>query len=132
MAKKPVDRASRTQIIQINKILEEQVTRLDDGLCEYKDPIKWNDARVADEVQCGLSSVRTFRQELFGRLRTVPAQDQQPRIDELERLVTNLLRSYTELADKHDKLVTMLQMNRVVECRHLAITPSIAGAKKTG
>jgi len=56
--------ATRSQLIAINKQLEQICKKLPDGYCEFADD--WNDARVASVVGCLPSSVVSVRRDLFG------------------------------------------------------------------
>jgi predicted lipoprotein len=122
--------ATRTQIIQMNRLLEEHVEKLADGLCIYKTD-GWSDQRVADELKCPLSSVRGFRVELFGKLKSVAPPETKElaervealdgKVEQLETILSNVLQAYENMKDRHNKLVTMLALNHVVDCRHLEV-----------
>ena len=108
MAKSTIGRA---QIVKAAAILESNITRLENGLVEYANG--YTDAKLAKEVGCELSNIRSLRQELFGRLRTW-----QPTVATVAARAHPLLE---ELIDKHNKLVVMLAVNRVVDCKHLRV-----------
>jgi hypothetical protein len=112
------DRASRIEVIAINKRLEEPLTKLEGGLCTY--PAGVSDQSIADELKVSRASVSGLRQEVFGKLRPAsPAAD--ARVDELATLADNLVVSHSVLKDRFNKLVQLLALNRVVDCKHLEI-----------
>lgn len=119
--RKKNDRASRTEVIAINDRLREAIINRDvNGLCEYKEGV--NDQTIATELGVSVTSVSRIRLELFGRLKSVPASVQSDaRIEELERIVTNLVRLYDELKDRHNKLILKMSIERVGDFRHLEI-----------
>ena len=54
------------------KLLEEHLTLYEDKTCDYGDG--WTDKRVAAEVGMAVSSVSYLRSELYGALRSKPAE----------------------------------------------------------
>ncbi len=115
--RKTTDRASRVEIVAINKRLEETVTKLEDGLCVYAEGV--SDQTIADELKVGVRSVAGLRVDLFGKLK--PYGTVEDRVDDLVKLSGNLVTSYDTLKDRHNKLVMLLALNRVVDCRHLEV-----------
>jgi hypothetical protein len=121
MTRKQNDRASRVEIVAIHKRLAETVTKLDGGMCVYQDGV--SDQTIAQELGVSRSSVAGLRQEMFGKVRapaSAPSQD--PRIDDLLKVNENVLKAYTDLRDRHNKLIALLALNRVVDCKHLAVS----------
>lgn len=118
MARKQNDRASRVEIIAIHKRLEETVTRIEGGMCAYA--IGISDQSIADEMKVSRASVQGLRTEIFGKLRQ-PAPTADARVDDVVKAAENLLASYAVLKDRHNKLVALLALNRVVDCKHLEI-----------
>ena len=107
----PKTHASRTQILEINKLLEANLVKDTDGFVAYKAP--WSDALVAETVKCSVNSVAGFRLEVFGKFRA-------SRVGENERL-TLLEASLSELVLKHNDLIKNLAVNRIIDARHLCI-----------
>jgi hypothetical protein len=110
--------ASRADIIAINKRLEQTVTKLDGGLCTYADGV--SDQSIADELKVSPASVQGLRTEIFGKLRPAPAAAD-ARVEEAMSLIDNLVVSDQVLKDRFNKLVVLLGLNRVVDCKHLEI-----------
>lgn len=109
-------KASRAEIIKVNDRLKEVVDVLETGLCVYKD--NHSDESVAKEIGCTAASVAGVRKELFGNLVAKRSSD---RIEEVIKLTENLTKSFYELKDRHNKLVMLLALNKVVDCRHLEL-----------
>jgi FixJ family two-component response regulator len=110
--------ASRVEIIAIHKRLEVTVTKLDGGLCTYADGV--NDQTIAEELKVSPASVQRLRTEMFGKLKPASAAPD-TRVDELVTLADNLVISHSVLKDRINKLVALLALNRVVDCKHLEI-----------
>ena len=104
-------RASRIQILQIGKLLEENIIKAPDGTVTYKPP--WTDELIATHVKCASASVAATRREVYGNFPSNRSADG-TRLDALEKLVN-------ELVEKHDKLALLLSVNRVTDARHLMI-----------
>lgn len=113
---KIVKKASRLEVIKVNDRLKEVLNILDGGLCVYKDD--HSDESVAKEVGCTAASVAGVRREIFGKLFIKKVGD---RFDDLVTLTENLTTCYQVLKDRHNKLVILLALNKVVDCRHLEI-----------
>ena len=66
-------KATTTEIIAMNKLLGENLTKLADGRVHYLEA--WSDERVAKEVNEELSSntARRIRQEVYGKLKRSPS-----------------------------------------------------------
>ena len=113
---KIVKKASRLEVIKVNDKLKEVLNILENGLCAYKDD--HSDESVAKEVGCTTASVSGVRREIFGKLFIKKAAEH---VDELTRLTENLTTCYHTLKDRHNKLVLLLALNKVVDCKHLEI-----------
>lgn len=138
--------ASRREGLLIGKKLEEVLQDYNEEnptYCHYKDG--WDDQRVADVLKVKKASVMGYRVECFGKLMPPPGQrggdrssrfeDLLKRVDEiagamaqlisdnadLQRVNRNLITSYDELKNKHDRLCDTLQINKVADVRHLKV-----------
>lgn len=110
--------ASRTEVIKINDRLKEVIDLIGNGLCVYKGD--HSDETIAKEIGCTAVSVASVRRELFGKLIS-PRSGGNPRLDEVIKLTENLTNCYQVLKDRHNKLIMLLALNKVVDCRHLEI-----------
>jgi hypothetical protein len=121
--RKQSDRATRSEVVAIHARLSEALTKLDGGLVAYNGDA--SDQSIARDLGVSPSSVSTLRVEMFGRLflrsaaAAAPADD--PRVDELVRINENIVAAYNDLRDRHNKLIDLLSLNRVVDCRHLKV-----------
>lgn len=113
---KTIKKASRLEFIQINDKLKEVIDVLEGGLCAYKDG--HSDETVAKEIGCTSASVGGLRREIFGNL---IAKKSGNRVEEVTRVTENLTKCFHELKDRHNKLVMLLALNKVVDCRHLEL-----------
>jgi len=125
--------ATRKQVIEINKQMEQVCKKTSDGYCEYVDG--WNDQRVAAAVGCLANSVAAFRKEVVGKLR--PAQsDHALRIEEQQKIIADqakqlevqnrLLSQHgagiAALIENHNKLVIAVSIGRLgLDVRNLAV-----------
>lgn len=115
---KIVKKASRTEVIKVNDRLKEVITILEGGLCVYKE--NHSDETVAEEIKCTAASVAGIRRELFGKL--VSARTGSDHYSaEIIKMIENLTTCFHTLKDRHNKLVLLLALNKVVDCRHLEI-----------
>ncbi|MEY9184739.1 hypothetical protein ABIG06_006287 [Bradyrhizobium sp. USDA 326] len=132
-------RRSRSKdTIAIYKELEKVVSKQPDGMCVYNGGA--DDRTVAEKLQVSPNSVARIRQDNFGKLRQQHEPDHRlddltRRVDEmggalaqllsdnadLHRVNRNLITSYDELKNKHDRLCDTLQINKVADVRHLKV-----------
>lgn len=124
MERKKRDIATRAEVVAIHRRLEGLLT-IEDGKCFYAPG--FSDQAIADELKVSVSSVQGIRTELFGKLRPAAGGEAaDPRVDDLVRLVHNLIKSNTDLRDRHNRLISTLALNRVIDCKHLTVPPDVA------
>lgn len=143
-----VKHATTKETIEIHEILKRVIMVHEGGLCSYIPG--YNDAKVASEVSPNLSkhSVMNVRVKLFGNLfnRTELPSDENDiekklheavrasenaissataairTAEEAARIVNNLVDVSNDLQIRFDKLVTMLSLNQIIDCKHLHST----------
>ena len=83
----------------------------------------WDDEKIAKAVAPDLNAnhARTLRQNLFGQLKDAKAADAEERVKALESLVEAQRVRLVELMDQHNRLVSTLSLNKIVDVRHLAV-----------
>lgn len=121
-------RSTQSNTIKIYEFLKEVLEKDEEHKDLFKYSGSWDDDAVAKKFEAAPSTVKSIRREHFGEImnsgripphallhRTVQAQGE--KIVDLEKIVDNLLH---ELG-KYNKLVTMLSLNKHLDCRHLLI-----------
>lgn len=131
MARKIVRRLTQVEVVKLGAVLGAHISLIpkindnDPQLCEYEEG--WDDERCAKEVAADLTAVHsyTLRQNLFGKL-FVKGSGDDARMEAFERKLESIGGLLNVLITKHDKLVSQLALNRVVDCRHLAMNTTPA------
>ena len=134
--------ASRTELRVMIKLLETHLKEVEGGF-EYDEG--WSDQAVAEACSedkqrlVSKSSVQHTRAELFGHLatRAMPTPDKVKRLAEAKVLIERLdgrLAALEQLValviDRHNTLCETLNLNRVVQVKHLKIEPKANGAAR--
>lgn len=107
-------KASTTQVIAIHRMLEEEVEKLEGGLCQYKNP-DVSDATLAEKSKASVNTVARIRQEMFGKVRRASV-DAETAAD-----IRGLKEQLAELTDKHNKLCVTLSLEKIANVKHLAV-----------
>jgi hypothetical protein len=125
MTRKQADRATHVEIIAIHEKLKEGCTKLDGGMCTYAAGI--SDQSIADALGVAKSSVQNVRQQMFGKLRTAPADE--ARIETiimqnefLKEQHERLGMIIAESIRRFNSLVHLLAQNRAADCKHLHLS----------
>jgi hypothetical protein len=127
--------ATRPEVIRIYERLKDMVKKEEGGFCAY--PEGCSDQTVARDLGVSNGAVIGIRQEMFGKLReyrgatgvsTGQLQDALQIIENINGTIAELVRqnrnlhaSCELLRVRHNALVSNLSVNRVLDCRHLAI-----------
>lgn len=136
-------RPDNTMFIKAYNFLKEilQEDTKEAGRYSYKG--EWTDHAVAMHLSLSDSTVKTTRQDNFGLFpessNKTPTQgvilqrltDQEKRIAALEQIIRSANTSYLELTDKFNTLCKNLQMNHVVQVKHLVIDTHSAGSNSS-
>lgn len=112
------DRATNLEILNIGDALRLVASKGDDGMCVYKEG--HSDQSIADQIKVSVNSVANMRLSMFGRLRPM-------RMNFDEAAFAKLQGDYADLKDRYNKLVTQLALNKIIDCKHLAV-PTAASA----
>lgn len=114
---------SRAELIKANELLKLHLTPSEkEGYFKYIN--EFSDAKIAQEIATDIqaTTIGNVRLELFGKLdfsATITKEDN-TRITKVEEVITNLMKELEELRVKHRKLCENLQLNRVIDVKHLA------------
>lgn len=123
---------SQVETVKMSQLMAANIRSVpvDEGvapMCEYING--YDDERTAREIAPDLKASHAYglRKNLFGTLttkRVTVDEEMVKRVADLEQLLMNLVQSYHELAQKHDKLCMGISLARVgVDCKHLIVTP---------
>lgn len=111
--RKKADRATYKETIAVNDRLKEVIEKLDGDFCVYKG--NYSDQMVADELAVSRATVQRVRMQIYGKTK----RSSSPRLAEMEIIIENIVHCYDDLKDRYNKLVMLLALNKVVDCRHL-------------